>query len=135
MALLLWDESLRINIEEIDNQHENLFNIINDLHDSLKNDSNEIVVRPQLNSLLQLLIVHFSTEEKWMKKNNYPDLMIHKQKHQEYLSKIKEYVSDYKAQLTTLPTKDILLSIAGWHNKHIIEYDKKIGRFIKEINR
>ncbi|MFC1541964.1 bacteriohemerythrin [Candidatus Latescibacterota bacterium] len=133
MTLLLWDESLHVNIKEIDIQHENLFNIINNLHDNFINNSADDVIRPVLNSLLEFLIVHYATEEKWMKKYKYPELELHKQKHQEFVSNIKNFVSEYKKNKTSLPTKDILISLAGWHSSHIVEYDKKFGKFLKNI--
>ena len=132
MGLLLWDESLRINIEEIDIQHENLFNIINKLHDSLNSPDGDEEPRPVLNSLLEFIMLHYATEEQWMKKFKYPGYEDHKAQHQEYVSKIKEFVRTYKTGKTTLPAKDILLSLAGWHSKHIIDYDKKFGRFVKK---
>lgn len=36
MPLAAWDESLRINIKEIDDQHQRLFKIINSLQRSLR---------------------------------------------------------------------------------------------------
>ena len=132
MALLLWDESLHINIEEIDIQHENLFKIINDLHDRLHKSAEEEETRPVLNSLLEYIMVHYATEERWMKKYNYPDYELHREQHQQYVSKIKDFVSAYKAERTSLPAKDILISLAGWHSKHIVEYDKIFGRFVRD---
>jgi hemerythrin-like metal-binding protein len=132
MGLLLWDDSLRINIKEIDNQHENLFSVINQLHDSLKYDNDDKEPKSVLNSLLEFIMLHYATEEQWMKKYNYPEYKVHKDQHQIYVSKIKEFVGRYKTGNADLPAKDILLSLAGWHSKHIIDYDKKFGRFIKE---
>jgi hemerythrin len=135
MALLLWDESLHINIEEIDIQHENLFRIINDLHESLQNSAGgDENTRSVLNSLLEDIILHYDSEERWMKKYNYPDYELHKYQHQQYISKIKDFVRLYKTEHTSLPAKDILISLAGWHSKHIIEYDKKFGRYVRECN-
>ena len=132
MTLLLWDESLRIHIDEIDIQHENLFNVINALHDSIIKSGDDEQTRPVLNSLLEFIMIHYATEERWMRKYKYPEYQIHIEQHQEYVSKIKEFVSDYKSERTDLPAKEILISLAGWHSKHIIDFDKKFGRFIKE---
>ncbi len=133
MGLLLWDDSLRINIEEIDDQHENLFKVINQLHESLNQNGEEKDQKPVLNSFLEFIMLHYATEEQWMRKYDYPDYEDHKSKHQEYVLEIKQLVRKYKKENSELPAKDILLSLAGWHSKHIIDYDKKFGRFVKKI--
>lgn len=133
MAFLEWNSSFLVNIKEIDEQHENLFKTINDLHNSLKIGEGEAFIKPILNSLVKEVIIHFQTEEKWMKKYHYPELQQHYQEHQAYISEIKGFIIKNKKR-TPLLARDLLLSLGPWYRKHITEYDKKFGKFLEEKN-
>ncbi|MFC1691996.1 bacteriohemerythrin [Candidatus Latescibacterota bacterium] len=131
MAFLQWDDSLSVNIKEIDNQHANLIEMANNLHNSLKAGQGNNILRPLLNSLVEYAITHFATEEKWMKKYNYPELIQHKQEHQTFISEIKNFINKYKER-TPLLAREILLYLGSWYRKHIIENDKMFGKFLEK---
>ena len=133
MAFVQWDERLCVNIKEIDDQHKYLFQLINNLHNSLREGQGDTIIKPILSSLVEYVIIHFATEEKWMKKYNYPELKQHKQEHQVYVTEIKGFISKYKKK-TPLLAQDILLSLGGWCRIHIREYDKKFGDFLEDKN-
>ena len=133
MVFLKWNSSFLVNIKEIDEQHENLFKIINNLHRSLKMGEGEAFTKPILYSLLKEVIIHFQTEEKWMKKYEYPELQKHYQAHQVYISEIKGF-SIKNEKRTPLLARNLLLSLGGWYRVHITEYDKKFGKFLEEKN-
>ena len=135
MKFIQWSENLRVNIEEIDNQHKNIFKVINNLHNKLKIGEGITVIKPTLNSLIEYVINHFSTEEKWMKKYNFPELEQHKQEHQKYITEIKGIIIKYEDRARTpLLARDILISLGSWYRIHIEEYDIKIGQFLKDQN-
>lgn len=133
MAFVQWDESLYVNIKEIDDQHKNLFLIINDLHSNLREGQGDTIIKPILSSLVEYVIIHFATEEKWMKKYSYPELKQHKQEHQVYVSEIKGFISKYKKR-TPLLARDLLLSLGSWYRIHIKEHDKKFSNFLEDKN-
>ena len=133
MAFLQWNENLCVNIKEIDDQHRNLFQLINNLHNSLRKGQGDTILKPILGSLIEYVIIHFATEEKWMKKYKYPELKQHKQEHQVYVTEIKGFISKYKKK-TPLLARDLLLSLGGWYRIHIKEYDKKFGNFLEDKN-
>jgi len=133
MAFIRWDKSLSVKLKEIDNQHENLFRIINNLHGNLRIGKGDNFLKPILNTLVEDVIIHFKTEEKFMKKYNYPKLEQHKKEHKAYISEIKELISKDRNR-TPLLARNILLSLGNWYRKHIHEYDKKFGNFVEEKN-
>ncbi|MFC1528417.1 bacteriohemerythrin [Candidatus Latescibacterota bacterium] len=131
MVFLKWDESLRVNIKEVDNQHVTLFEIANKLHSSLKSGQGSTILNPLLNSLVDYVKTHFAYEEKWMAKYNYPELSKQKQEHLTFVSELKNFIQKYQKR-TPLLAREILLYLGGWIRKHIIENDKKFGKFLKE---
>ena len=133
MKFIQWDDSLSVNIKEIDTQHAHLIEMANNLHNSLKAGQANNIMRPLLASLVEYTKTHFSAEEKWMEKYNYPELIQHKQEHQTFVSEIKNFINKYK-QKTPLLAREILLYLGSWIRKHIIENDKKFGKFLENKN-
>ena len=135
MKFIQWNENLLVNIEEIDNQHKNIFKLINNLHDKLRKGEGITVIKPTLNSLIEYVINHFSTEEKWMKKVNFPEIEKHTQEHQKYITEIKGLINKYEDRdRMPLLARDILISLGSWYRIHIEKYDIKIGQFLKDQN-
>lgn len=133
MKFLQWNESLRVNVKEIDNQHANLINMANNLHESLKAGQGNNILKPLLTSLIEYVKTHFATEEKCMKKYNYPGLEQHKQEHKTFVVEVMNFINKSKKG-TPLLAREILIYLGGWYRKHIVENDKKVGKFLEEQN-
>ena len=130
MKFIEWNENLRVNIEEIDNQHRNIIKFIDILHEKLRKGEGITVIKPTLNLLIEYIINHFSTEEKWMKKHEYPEFQQHYDEHQKYIASIKSLIIKSEKG-TPLLARNLLLSLGGWYREHITEYDKKFGKFLE----
>lgn len=76
MALIVWNKDLSVNVAEIDEQHHNLVDLINDLYEAMKKDQSTKILDNIIISLIDYSVVHFNTEESILKKFNYPDLTI-----------------------------------------------------------
>ncbi|MFC1552650.1 bacteriohemerythrin [Candidatus Latescibacterota bacterium] len=131
MPYLNWDDALSINISTIDNQHLKLFEMINNLHAIVKSGQGDKAIKPVLNSLIRYVKYHFTDEEKWMEKYDYPMIEEHKKEHRKYISEIKVFIKNYKNN-SPLLARDILISLANWYREHIIKNDKKFGAFLNE---
>ena len=82
MSLITWTQSqFGTSVEQHDDEHRHLFNLLNDLH--VKVGKNE---RPSVGAALDGLIAyvaeHFSSEEKNMATAGYEDLAQHKREHE-----------------------------------------------------
>ena len=67
-----WTEDLSVNIAEIDDQHKNLFKIIGDLSTAIQQDKNKEDLRKILESLTDYTVNHFTLEEDYFEKYDYP---------------------------------------------------------------
>ncbi len=77
MALMQWNDSLSVNIKEVDDQHKKLVAIINELHDAMRAGSGNAVLGNIFSKLTQYVASHFATEEKLMSTHNYPGYLAH----------------------------------------------------------
>jgi hemerythrin len=90
-----WNESYKLDVTEIDNQHKKLFEIFDKLIDAMSQGKAKENAQTILAELDAYARTHFSNEEKYMQQFNYPDLNDHKEAHQFFYMKM----NDFKASL------------------------------------
>ena len=126
-----WDDKLLINIDEIDNQQKKLFSIAHCLHNDLISGGGNVVISKVLKFLIDYVIEHFASEEKLMKKHDYPGIEKQQAEHEAFVSKIKEYISKFQYRQPLL-AREILLYLGEWYVAHILKTDKKFGNFLHD---
>jgi len=88
---LQWTPDFSVGVEEIDSQHKELFERINDLDSAMKQGrAKEEVVR-LVEFLNKYAIVHFGAEEKYMTDYDYPGYALHKTKHDWFKKEFPTY--------------------------------------------
>ena len=131
MAMLAWNDRLSVNIKEIDDQHKKLVDMINHLHDAMKEGKGEAVVLGIVDEMKQYAASHFALEEKYMQEHSYPDLLKHKAEHDNFVAKVLQVESDCKSGKCAM-SMDILNFLSGWLVEHIKGTDKKYGPYLNE---
>ncbi|HUT41897.1 MAG TPA: hemerythrin domain-containing protein, partial [Gammaproteobacteria bacterium] len=78
MDLIKLEEHLRLNIPEIDAQHEELIALINRLHETMLQGAEKAALDDLLSQLIEHTRTHFATEEQLMSQYGYPAFEAHK---------------------------------------------------------
>lgn len=131
MPIAFWRDEYLTGEKEIDQQHQYLFTIINELHEAMASGEGEEILGKTLNKLVEYTAEHFITEEALMEKYEYPDILLHKEKH----NQLKE---DVLVLQKLFEKKEKFLSIkvsqfmTDWLIHHIKGEDLKMINFIKE---
>ncbi len=135
MPLINWSDSYSVKVKEIDNQHKKLIEIINNLHDHMKNGKGREQVGPILDELVKYTVYHFSFEEKLFAQHNYPESKVHVRQHSDLIERVNNYIDDFKAGKGVLPM-DLMDFLKRWLMEHISGADKKYSSFFnaKGIN-
>jgi len=125
--MIQWKDSYRLGIEEIDKQHQKLFEIANRAYDLLKNDMlvdkyDRIV--SIIEELREYTIYHFGYEEKYMVSINYKKLLSHKVVHDDFIAKINEIDLDKVDESQDQYLAEILDFVVQWIEQHILGTDK-----------
>ena len=131
MPLVYWDNSYSVNVNEIDNQHQKLFDLINNLYDAMKKGSGKEILPSIINELYEYVEKHFSTEEKYFDRFNYPESETHKIEHYNFLKKVTEFKKGYEENQLAL-TVDVITFLQNWLVTHIKVVDKKYSQFFNE---
>lgn len=121
-----WYNSFNIGVEEIDEQHRKLVQLLNQVAGFISFQDENLDLDTLIAELVDYAIYHFSTEDTyWVSTiTNSAATERHHASHQQFI----ERVAEFKAEVTTLPEEqwlDELLSfLAGWLASHILESDK-----------
>ena len=91
MLYIVWDESNNLGIPIIDEQHRGIVTIINSLHHCIRQGQGEDAIRPIMTMLEQYTVIHFKTEEWFMKEAGYPELEAHLALHRNLAAKTKGF--------------------------------------------
>ena len=126
-----WDDSLSVGIQAIDDEHQKLLSLINNLQTSVLYPTGESFERQALAELVDYTKYHFGREEKLMRENGYPDFEPHKQQHEEMISKVGDYMRAYeKDRESTID--DLTRFLKTWLIDHIAGTDQKYSRFLRD---
>ena len=127
-------EDCKIGIEQIDDEHQKLFAIINEAVEALHNP--EIAcdsVRSLVLALRHYARTHFLHEEAYMEKINDPEYAIQKKEHDLFTSKVNSIDLDNINKEGTNEIVDLLTYLSIWLYRHILGSDTLIGK-LKSVN-
>jgi hemerythrin len=124
---LVWDPKYTVHVEELDAQHQKLFNITNDIMDLYENGSGELYL--SLRSLVEYLCTHIRSENAVMIKCNYPDFKYQDEQHATFIDKILEFLKNYTAEDKDLTLK-MLSYLHEWVYSHTVNLDLKYGQYL-----
>ncbi|MEY8391954.1 hemerythrin [Lachnospiraceae bacterium] len=120
-------------IQEIDEQHEKLFGLINDTLDLLHNealDDKYHQVHQIIEELKEYADVHFASEEAYMAALNDPELELQKKQHFSFREKISSLefssIDEIEGQHETLD--ELMRYLTRWLYHHILSSDIMIGK-------
>lgn len=128
-----WNDRLSTTIDWQDDQHKELLSVVNNLYVELKRGTDEKAIGEILDFLTHYVIDHFSIEEKFMDKYNYPEVGDHKKEHQLFLTDFTKFQERFLKEGASLSL--ILLiqyRVTDWLMEHIAKSDKALGAFMQE---
>jgi hemerythrin len=137
MPLITWDDSIALNIGEIDSQHKQLVNIINDLFDAMMIVRSSEVIGDILNRLIDYTKYHFTTEEMYFDQFGYSESEEHKEEHKYFLEQVAVFKKAFDEGKTKLDDSDAPLAVdlfkflKNWLVNHIQVSDKKYAPLFK----
>jgi hemerythrin len=129
MPFITWNDKYSVGIKNIDNQHQRLVEILNELHEAMKNGKGKEIIHSTIDKLVDYTVYHFSLEEKYLNQYSYPEFKKHQATHQEFVNKIKEYQTSI-TNGTTPVTIELIGFLRDWILKHVQGMDKDYSPFL-----
>lgn len=123
-----WSDALSVGIEEIDEQHKVLINLINQMHEAIHKRQGSGAVRIILSELIEYTRIHFSVEESLMRILNYSGYEEHHEQHQELLKHVVELQEKVASGKTSI-SFELMHFLKTWLTRHILEEDMQYSGF------
>ena len=131
MALIEWNDSLKVNIGVIDGQHRELVHLTNDLNEAMKEGKAKSALGEIVAALVRYTATHFSTEEQYFDRFAYPERTAHKKEHAEFVTKVSGFQKGFEAGRIALSI-EVVNFLAQWLKGHIAGTDKAYAPFLIE---
>lgn len=129
MALIEWNDTFSVNLDEIDKQHQKLIRMINDLNDAMKRGQGKESLTVIINDLFVYAGSHFATEEKYFDKYAYPETRRHKAEHSDFVTKVTDFKKGFDSGQVALSI-EVMTFLKDWLKAHILGSDKKYGPYL-----
>ena len=127
--LIVWEPQYSVGVAEIDNQHQRLIDLINELHDAMKQAKGAAMIGRTLEGLVDYVSTHFAYEEGRLRELDYPELAAHSRIHQAFTRQVADFQTRYKSGKEII-TLDMLDFLKKWLVDHIMGADKKYTAFL-----
>lgn len=128
MAAVVWGQNLCVGIQQIDDEHQNLVAILNQLDAAMKNGKGNRVMTEILSKLLQYTQMHFEAEEKFMVECAYPKTQLHQAQHRQLVEKLVKFQVKFEKNGYRI-TSDMMDFLTYWLTNHILGDDKTFAQF------
>jgi hemerythrin len=132
MPIVEWNISFLLGIQEIDQHHKHLVELLNKTYDEYKEGAPAENLRSVIDELLDYSTYHFECEERWMTETLYPNFIDHKAEHVIFTKRISELQKNF--QFNTNISLEVLSFLSNWITHHILKTDAKYGHFVADQN-
>ncbi|MCV9387052.1 bacteriohemerythrin [Reichenbachiella ulvae] len=128
--MITWKEDYNTGVQEIDEQHQDLFDYINQLDQCIRDEEYEGArIEIILNFLQMFCATHFCLEEVCMRQRACPVQEKNKKAHDKFLSFYSEFQDKYR----TTNNKELLIrklreALETWLVNHILKIDMHIKK-------
>jgi hemerythrin len=131
MKKITWTDDYIIGNEKIDEQHQNIVRLINQLVDEKDISLNSEIFHAVLNELVIYAYGHLTYEEGLLCDIDYPYFDDHKTLHEDYLEQFSDYSLESLWREDGTPERMLDYLIVWWNN-HILVEDMKYKPFLQK---
>lgn len=129
MPFIDWKSNFELGIENFDEHHKHLVGLINKIYDDVTTGAPSEEVGSVLEELISYVSYHFSAEEEWMAKQNYPKIEQHIAGHEKFCTTVIGFWQGHNLGKNVL-SLDVLTFLKSWLTDHILKTDSEYGIFI-----
>ncbi|SDC66091.1 hemerythrin [Williamwhitmania taraxaci] len=131
MFFIDWDKKYELGIKSIDDDHQKLVALIDELLVALSNGKGRELLAPIIKKVEDYTLYHFRREEFFMKCAKYPNLENHIIEHQHFIEKIKAMKAKSRLNDSTVAI-ELMKFLKEWLINHIQVSDRKYEAILKK---
>ena len=127
MALIEWQDAYNTGVAEVDHEHRELIQLINDLHAELLG-GHQATVAEFLGEVFARIAAHFALEETVMRKHGYDEYEAHKAEHEQLLDEIRDIMDDYDDGAYEDAGAALATTVRDWFVNHFKTKDARLHK-------
>ena len=131
--LFVWDDAYKLGIDELDQDHRGLVNLINDLYEAMQDGSGGALLLPIFSALKHYTETHFAREEHFMVEWDAPDQARHVKEHEQMVAKLAELENRHRNGEAAISLQTLTF-LRDWLRNHICIVDQAMANQIHENN-
>ncbi len=129
MSLIEWKEQYSLGVPDVDYEHRELIELINELYASVSGEATDVTVLDFLGELYTRIAAHFALEEKIMRECHYDEYLDHKTDHERLLDDIRDLMDDYEDGVY-VDVERFGKRLDAWFSEHFQSRDARLHRKI-----
>jgi hemerythrin len=135
MAFVDWSNKYSVYDKELDEQHQGLFSVVNDLHKAILAKHGKEELGHTIDKLVAYTQSHFAAEERLMQACDYPDYQSHKEEHEKLIKRVSEMDHELRKTDSNVAPDVLAFLVKDWLIGHILNEDKKYALSIQAHRR
>lgn len=132
MTNITWDESLSVDVDEIDEDHRRLVDLFNILSQAVADGEQSEYIDAVLEELISCTVWHFRHEERLMILFRYDGYADHRAEHEDLIKSVRDLQQKFHQAERQLTQQEIEY-LSGWLTGHILGRDMKLGFFLMDL--
>lgn len=132
MSLMTWTNEMSVGVKVLDEDHQKLVAMVNELHDGIVEGHRAEALVHVLDQLLSYTKSHFNREEALFERAHYPGLVAHKKEHDDLIKKALELQTRIRGGATSMLSLETMSFLKGWLSHHILGVDKEYTKHLND---
>jgi hemerythrin len=124
-----WTDAYKVNVAILDQQHQGLFDTVNELEQAMRVGEGNGAVDKILDKLMTYAGLHFTAEESLMERHEFPGLSTHRIQHELFRKKMIFFLEKQRTAKAGVAV-ELLLFLQTWLKKHVLKTDKLYSAFL-----
>ncbi|MBF0355909.1 MAG: hemerythrin family protein [Alphaproteobacteria bacterium] len=129
LAKVAWTEALRVNVPDIDSDHQRLIQLYNALVDDMDRAYHAETIMHALHFLVHYALSHFAREKAFMERIAYPKIEEHCALHSALEKKVRQIFDQFALDKSPEFAQTIIVFLGDWLMNHIMKEDVAVGRY------
>jgi hemerythrin len=125
MSLISWRKEFSVGVVEVDYEHQELIDLINELHRSVQEGVTRDQVVGGLGDIYAQIAAHFALEEKVMQDTHYPAFIEHKADHEALLDDLRDIMDEVEDD-GEFDEGRLSVDLDRWFGEHFRTHDSKL---------
>jgi hemerythrin len=130
MRIVEWEDRYNLGIDDIDQHHRHLLELLNRSYNAVIMEQNKNEVRYIFHELLEYADYHFSAEEAMMKRYGYARTDMHLAEHETFRQKVNDLLDRLLGTGFSFDV-ELICFLEEWLLNHILHMDREYAEFFR----